>query len=200
MAIGALEDRQLIEMATAGQTECFSVLMNRHVSSVKNCIRSMVKDTSEIEDLVQEAFMKAWLNLSTFRFEANFRTWIISIARNEALGFYRRQRCRPSYTELSHLERLPSSCESPEQALRRSEAGRTVRSAIDDLPGKYKQILVLCDLEQLTAPEIARRMKWTVAAVKTRRFRARRLLSAALKRESSACGRKISCSVHAKDE
>jgi RNA polymerase sigma-70 factor, ECF subfamily len=188
---GAFEDTRLIEMAVAGQTEHFSVLMNRHVNSVKSCIRSMVKDTSEIEDLVQSTFVKAWLNLSTFRFEANFRTWITSIARNEALGFYRRQRCSPSYAESSNLEALRASTESPEQALTRSEASRTVRSAIATLPGKYKQILTLCDLEELTAPETAGRMKSTVSAVKTRRFRARRMLSAALKKEASTCGSKL---------
>jgi RNA polymerase sigma factor (sigma-70 family) len=87
-SIAAIEDSTLIEMALAGQTECFSVLMGRHVSVVRSCIRSMVTNTTDVDDLVQDAFLKAWLHLSTFRFEASFRAWITRVAVNEALTLY----------------------------------------------------------------------------------------------------------------
>jgi len=181
--IARFEDRTLIEMAVAGQGECFSVLMNRHRAAVRRCIDRMVSDRSDVEDLVQDTFMKAWLRLSTFRFEAKFSTWITSVAMNEALGSYRRRRCRPFCSVPVNFETFRSSSESPEEALARSEARRTIRSAIASLPKKYREILTLCELEQLSGEEAARRLKSSPSSVKTRLFRARHMLSAALRRD-----------------
>jgi RNA polymerase sigma-70 factor (ECF subfamily) len=183
-SIATFEDRTLIEMALAGQTECFSVLMRRHVSVVRSCIRSMVTNTTDVDDLVQDAFLKAWLHLSTFRFEASFRAWITRVAVNEALTSYRRQRRRPFCPAPANIEAFPSQCESPEQAFTRSEARLTVRTAIAELPRKYREILTLCDLEQLSAREAAQRLKSSIPLVKTRLFRARHMLSAALNRDA----------------
>ena len=181
--IANLEDRALIEMAVAGQDEGFSALMNRHQAAVRKCIGSVIRNRSDVEDLVQDTFLKVWLRLSTFRFEANFRTWITSVAINEALGSYRRQRCRPFCSVPVNLETFRSLCESPEEALARLEALRTVRSAIAGLPKKYREILILCEFEQLTGKEAARRLKSSLSSTKTRLYRARHLLSAALTRD-----------------
>jgi RNA polymerase sigma-70 factor, ECF subfamily len=181
-AVARLEDKTLIEMTVAGHIECFSVLMDRHETAVRRCIGAMIRNRSDVEDLFQDTFLKAWRGLPKFRFEANFRTWIISVAANEALGSYRRRRSRPSCFPATNLnlESFRSSCESPDEALARSEARRTVRSAISRLPEKYREILILCDLEELSAREAAQRLKSTIPSVKTRLFRARHMLSKAL--------------------
>src|SRR3954451_21173404 len=93
--LATFEDHTLIEMALAGQSACFSALMDRHVTAVRKCIRSVVTNTSDVDEIVQDAFFKAWVHLSKFRFEASFRTWITRVALNESLTLYRRQRCRP---------------------------------------------------------------------------------------------------------
>jgi RNA polymerase sigma-70 factor (ECF subfamily) len=178
--IAKFEDKTLIEMALAGQSEYFSVLMDRHVTAVRRCVMSMVRNTSDVDDLVQDAFLKAWTHLCTFRFEASFRSWITRIAMNESLGLYRRQRCRPSFSAPGNLEAFASQCESPHEALVRSETRLTLHIAIARLPTKYREILTLCDLEQLSAQETAGRLKLSIPLVKTRLFRARRMLSAAL--------------------
>jgi RNA polymerase sigma-70 factor (ECF subfamily) len=178
--IATFEDSTLIEMALAGRTECFPVLMDRYVTAVRKHIMPLVKNTSDVDDLVQDTFLKAWLHLSKFRFEASFRTWITRVALNEALALYRRQRCRPYCQASASLEIFPSQCESPEQALARGEARLTIRTAIQKLPRKYGEVLILCDLEQLTARETARHLKSSIPLVKTRLCRARRMLSAAL--------------------
>ena len=149
------------------------------------CIGAIVKDRSEVEDLVQETFLKAWLRLSTFRFEANFRTWITRVAVNEALASHRRRRCRPSCPVPVNFETFRSSCESPDEVLARSEARRTVRSAIARLPKKYQEILNLCDLKQLSARDAARQLKSSIPLVKTRLFRARHMLATALNRDAA---------------
>jgi len=183
--IAEFEDRTLIEMALAGRSDCFSVLINRHRGAVTKCIGAMVKNRSDVEDLVQETLLKAWFHLSTFRFEANFRTWIIQVAMNEALALYRRRRSRPFSSVPANWETLRSPCESPDETLARSEARRTVHNAIARLPKKYKEILILCDLKQLSAKETARQLKSSIPLVKTRLFRARHMLSASINRDAA---------------
>jgi RNA polymerase sigma-70 factor, ECF subfamily len=172
-------------MTVAGEDDCFSVLMNCHKAAVRKCIDQIVSNRSDAEDLVQDTFLKAWLRLSTFRFEANFPTWIISVAVNEALGSYRRRRCRPFCPAPVNFETFRSSCELPDEALARSEARRTVRNAVASLPRKYREILTLCELEQLSGEEAAQRLKASLSSVKTRLFRARHMLSAALSRDAA---------------
>jgi RNA polymerase sigma-70 factor, ECF subfamily len=159
--------------------------MDRHRSAVRKCIGAIIKNGSDVEDLVQDTFLKAWLRLSTFRFEAGFRAWITRVAVNEALASYRRRRCRPICPAPVNFDAFQSSSESPEDALARSEARRTVRSAITDLPEKYQEILTLCDLEQLSANEAARQLQSSISLVKALLFRARRMLCAALKEQAA---------------
>jgi RNA polymerase sigma-70 factor (ECF subfamily) len=97
----------------------------------------------------------------------------------------RRRRCRPFCPAPVNFETFRSPYESPDEALARSEARRTVRSAIIDLPEKYQEILTLCDLEQLSADEAARHLKSSISLVKARLFRARRMLSAELNRRAA---------------
>jgi RNA polymerase sigma-70 factor, ECF subfamily len=178
--IGSFEDRTLIEMALSGRSECFSALMDRHVTAVRRCITSIVRNTSDVDDLVQDTFLKAWAHLYTFRFEASFRTWITRVAVNESLALYRRQRSRPFCSTSENLEAFRSHYESPAEALARSEIHSRVRAAIARLPNKYREILTLCDLEQLSVQETAGRLKSSISLVKTRLFRVRRMLSTAL--------------------
>jgi len=185
-----LEDKILVQGALAGQTEYFSVLVDRHVTAVKRCIQSLVRNPLDVEDLVQDTFLKAWLHLSTFRFQASFRTWLLSVAHNEALALYRRRNSRPFCPPAVNLEALPlrSQSESPHQALTRSEARVRIHSAMAKLPRKYRQVLVFCELQQLTIQETATQMKASTALVKTRLFRARHMLSVTLRKEIARRG------------
>jgi len=85
----------------------------------------------------------------------------------------------------AEFETVRSSCDSPEQALTRSEAQRTVRRAIAGLPQKYREILTLCELEELSGHEAARHLRSSISLVKSRLFRARRMLSDALNRQAA---------------
>ena len=180
-----LKDDALVKLALAGQRECFSVLMERHAATVRNHISALVRNRSDLDDVVQDTFMKAWARLSTFRFEATFRTWLISIALNEAFALHRRRKCRVSCVVIPTLDRFPSHAGSPHQAFARSETRTRVRTAISKLPAKYREVVVLCELEQLTARETARRMNASIPLVKTRLLRARHMLSAALNEKAA---------------
>jgi RNA polymerase sigma-70 factor, ECF subfamily len=178
------EDRALIEMTLAGQTACFDVLMDRHQSAVRKRIRSIARTTKDEDDLVQEVFLKAWRHLARFRSDASFRTWIMRIAVNEVLQLYRRERHIPACPSPADLDALVSKFESPQQSLERTEATLIVRSAIARLPAIYSQILVLRDLKQLSETETARWIQGSIPMVKSRLLRARKMLLAAIKRQS----------------
>jgi RNA polymerase sigma-70 factor (ECF subfamily) len=175
-----LDDNTLIKMALAGETECFAVLMDRHMDALKRCIGSMVRDRTDADDLVQDVLLRVWCRLSTFRSEASFRTWMTRVAINEVLQSYRRERRNPLVQIRGKLDGLASTDESPHRCFIRREATAVVRDALARLPEKYRKVLILRDLEQLTTEEAARSLEETVAAVKTRLFRARLMLAAAL--------------------
>src|ERR1700722_7808295 len=90
--ITEFEDNALIALALAGEGECFSILVNRHLSALKRCIGAMVRNGTDADDLLQDVLLKGWRRLSTFRSEASFRTWITRVAINEVLQTYRRDK------------------------------------------------------------------------------------------------------------
>ena len=179
-----LEDSVLIELTLAGQTACFNVLIDRHQAAVRTRIRSMTQKTGDEDDLVQQVFFKAWRHLADFRSEAQFRTWITQIATNEVRQRYRRESHSPLCAALVSLDTFASKIESPQQSLERSETVEAVRRAIAHLPAIYRQILVLRELKQLSESETARSLRASIPMVKSRLFRARQMLLAALQRQN----------------
>ncbi len=180
--LARFEDSTLIKLALEGQTECFAVLIDRHLIAVRKRIASMVGNATDAEDLLQEVLLKVWRHLSTFRSESSFRTWMTRVAINEALQFYRRERCRPTCQPIGGLDAFVSQSESPHQSFARVQATQAVRNAVVILPDKYRQVLILRDLEQLSARETAQRLQSSIPAVKTRLFRARLMLLTAIER------------------
>lgn len=180
--LATLEDSALIQLALEGQTECFTVLTNRHLPAVKRCICAMVPNAHDREDLLQEALLKVWRHLSSFRSQSSFRTWMTRVAINEVRQSYRRARCRPICNGFDDLSAFTFPEESPLQSLTRTEVVQKVRSAVAGLPDKYKQVLILREFEELDARKVALLLRASVPAVKTRLFRARLMLLAALQR------------------
>ena len=176
------EDSALIKLALAGQTECFAVLTNRHLPSVRRRIRSMVQNATDAEDVLQEVLLKVWRHLSAFRSQSSFRTWMTRVAVNEALQSYRREQCRPLCTATWNLDALASPNESALQSLTRAQTTQVIRKAVVELPAKYRQVLILREFEQFSAREIAQSLHSRIPAVKTRLFRARLMLLAAVQR------------------
>ena len=180
-ALAELEEGELIEKALAGQAECFMVLVDRHIGAVKKCLRSILRNQSDAEDALQEVLLKVWRHLSTFRAESSFRTWITRVAINEAVMLCRRERAKPPLLMLPDANILASSGEGVDRSLIRKEVAHAVRRAVVGLPSKYRQALILRDLNQLSVRETAERLHASVPATKTRIFRGRLMLSAALR-------------------
>src|SRR5579872_6595384 len=92
--LAKLDDSTLIGLALARQVECFAALMDRHISAVRKRIVGMVRSSDDADDLLQEVQLKVWRNLSMFRSESTFLTWVIRVATNEVLQAYRREKRR----------------------------------------------------------------------------------------------------------
>jgi RNA polymerase sigma-70 factor, ECF subfamily len=180
--LAAFEDSVLIKLALAGRAECFTVLIDRHLTAVKRYIRSVAPNVADVDDLIQDVLLKVWRHLATFRSESSFRTWMTRVAMNEALQSYRRERSRALFQPLGEEDRFACRSESPYRTLARAETTKAVRAAIGALPPKHRQVLILHDLEQLSIRETARCIESSIPATKTRIFRARLTLLAKLQR------------------
>ena len=179
------EDDTLITRVLAGDAESFAVLVQRHIGSIRKCISCIVRNASDTDDVVQDVLLKLWSRLSTFRSESTFRTWATRVAINETLILYRRERNWRTPQMIEDLDQLAYPRELPDQTLIRAEVVREVRRALERLPGLYSSVLILHDLDQLSLKETARRVSATVPAVKSRLFRGRLMLSAAIRRPAS---------------
>ncbi|MEO8025147.1 MAG: sigma-70 family RNA polymerase sigma factor [Bryobacteraceae bacterium] len=184
--LGALHDTDLIERTLAGQSECFAVLMNRHTTVVRKRVRAMIRNSSDEDDLVQETFLKAWRHLASYRSDASFRTWITRVATNEVLQHFRRDRRHPAGADDVDFATFASGADSPQDALLRAEARRTIRKALETLPEKYRLALVLHDLQELSTQEAAEWLHFGIPRFKTRLFRARQMLTTAVRRHHVA--------------
>jgi RNA polymerase sigma-70 factor, ECF subfamily len=182
--LATFDDSALIQLALAGQTECFTVLTNRHLPAVRRRIGPMVPNATDVDDLLQEVLLKVWRHLATFRSESTFRTWMTRVAINQALQSHRQEQRRPICQALGDFDTFASPYESPHQYFARVEVAQAIRSAVLKLPALYRRVVTLCDLEQLSVRETAQRLQASVPTVKTQLFRARRLLLTALRRSN----------------
>lgn len=178
-----LEDSALIEQTLEGKRECFDVLFARHQSAVRKRIRSIAGSEPNEDDIVQQVFLKAWCHLSSFRSASSFRTWITRIAINEVFQLYRRENHDPLYPSTLDLDTLSSTIESPQKSLERKQEAESVRNAIAGLPKMYREVLVMHYLEERRELEIARAAAASLSSVKSRLYRARQMLLAALQRQ-----------------
>jgi RNA polymerase sigma-70 factor, ECF subfamily len=176
----SLDDKALIEMTLAGHKESFEVLMDRHLCAVRKRVHSMIATKAEAEDVLQEVQLKGWAHLATFHYDSSFRTWMTRIAINEALLSQRRKRTGHEWDTID-LERFAASTGSPERLYAQQEMAGLIRRAIRRLPAKFRQIVVLRELRELSIKETARELHSNPQLVKTRLFRARIMLSKVLR-------------------
>jgi RNA polymerase sigma-70 factor (ECF subfamily) len=176
----APDDSALINLVLRGHAECFGVLMDRHLAAVRGRIRGITQSVSDADDIMQEVQLKIWRRLGSFRSEASFRTWMTRVAINEALQFYRKANRLPLVHDGRELAELTSPRESPLQACVRAELTERLKAAVERLPAKHKQVVVLHNLQELSLQETAQELQATTPAVKTRLFRAKAALSKAL--------------------
>ena len=178
------EDTTLIERTLAGEEDCFAILMNRHAAPVKRHTSSMLRNSDETDDVVQDVILKTWLHLSSFRGESSFRSWMTRIAINQSLMLYRKRRSRPIFSP-AEVDIPAAEQNAPDRVALRQENIRRVWRAAARLPEQYRQVLLMRDIEEKNSQETTESLGLTVGAVKSRLFRARAMLSVHLRAESA---------------
>jgi RNA polymerase sigma-70 factor (ECF subfamily) len=150
------------------------VQMLRHLDAAYNLARWLMRDTHDAEDVVQEAYMRAYKRFSTFR-GGDVRAWLLAIVRNCAYDLLRSSgsiTCGDAFGEEGDVARAPSTCE-PEAALLRGEKAEQVRSALENLLPQYREVLILREMEELSYSEIATTIGVPLGTVMSRLSRAR---------------------------
>jgi RNA polymerase sigma-70 factor (ECF subfamily) len=165
--------------------------MQRHNRRLYRVARSVMRNDSEAEDVVQEAYVRAFSNLATFRGESSLATWLSRIALNEALGRLRGRRPSADLTEIesrpptqSLIIPFPNSSQQldPERTMAQREIQLIVERAIDELPEAFRTVLVARVIEEMSVEETADLLGIRPETVKTRLHRARGLLKEALEK------------------
>ncbi len=183
----ALPDRDLIGFASQGNAAAFRSIMQRHNHRLYRLARGILRDDSEAEDAVQEAYVRAFTNLAEFRGDAKLSTWLTRIVLNEALGRLRRQRPTVELTVLDSAhgrqgaEIIPfpltdAAADNPERSAARREIRHLLERAVDDLPEPFRVVFVMRAIEEMSVEETAAHLNLRPETVKTRLHRARRLL------------------------
>jgi RNA polymerase sigma-70 factor, ECF subfamily len=168
-----------------GEKQLFHALIRPCERAIYFLLYSLLKNEADAEDAAQETVIKAYTNLRLFRGESQFKTWVLSIARNEGLGRLRKLGARREDSLDAGTDEqtgdytpaiLTSWREIPAEALERKELGAMLRKAIDELPEIYRNIVILRDIEEMDIRETATALGISEGAVKVRLHRARALL------------------------
>jgi RNA polymerase sigma-70 factor (ECF subfamily) len=174
-----------IRRILAGEKQLFHDLIRPCERSIYFLLFSILKNEAEAEDVAQDTVIKVFQNLDKFRGDSQFRTWVLSIARNEGLGRLRKISNRREDSIDAETDEqsgdftpaiLTSWREIPAEALERKELGNILRRAIEGLPEIYRNVVLLRDIEEMDIRESAAALGISEASVKVRLHRARALL------------------------
>lgn len=174
-----LTDLEVVARVLAGERHFFEVLMRRYNQRVFRAARAIVKTDDEAQDVMQEAYVRAFQHLKDFRGEAQISTWLTRIAVHEALARVRRSKKQDPVSD-EVLEAEPIMTRDPEQATSDEELRGLLEEAVDSLPESFRTVFVLRAVEQMSTQEVADALDIPEDTVKTRLFRARGLLRQAL--------------------
>ena len=182
------EDLHLINSAIRGNQFAFKELMKKYRPAIFNLIHRIIRDREQVEDLTQETFVKAFGSLKRFNREYAFSTWLYKIATNGSIDYIRKRKLQTlsinkpiSREDSDYTMELPDSTYEPDKYIIESQKSRIIAEAIENLPPKYKRVIVLRHTEERDYAEIAKMLKIPIGTVKAHIFRARELLNKYLK-------------------
>ena len=182
-------DQQLVERAQRGDKRAFELLVMKYQRKLGRLLSRMVRDPGEVEDVTQEAFIKAYRALPNFRGESAFYTWLYRIAINTAKNYLvALGRRAPTTTEFDNedaesfddAEALRDTA-TPENELMGREVAAAVNKAVDSLPEDWRTAITLREIEGLSYEEIAGVMNCPIGTVRSRIFRAREAIAVELR-------------------
>lgn len=182
------EDFRFIRLAISGEQKAYENLMKRYQPQIYHLMLKMVHSADEAQDLVQEAFMKAFASLPHFNYEYAFSTWLYKIASNNCIDHLRKKKLQMfsidapvSHQDDTYHYEIPDLTYYPDREILQKERSELIRSAIDELPENYRTVIQLRHTEELSYEEISEILKIPIGTVKARLFRAREMLNKWLK-------------------
>lgn len=186
------QENAIIERVLGGDINAFESLVAEYEKNVYNLALKMTQNESDAADMAQEAFIKAYNSLASFRGDSKFSVWLYRIVSNVCLDFLRKQKRRPTVSlsvedddgEETQLDIADESL-SPQQLLERKMTRESVRRGLAALPEDYRQILLLREIQGLSYEEIGQALSLEAGTVKSRIFRARKKLCAFLLEEGN---------------
>jgi len=173
----------LIKRALAGDQKAFHKLRSKYYEAISKLISRMVHNREEVEDLTQEAFIKAFTSLNRFDNQYSFSTWLYKIATNNSIDHIRKKKLqtfsinKPIESEESDYSfELPDTDLEPDQELIASQRKKMLDEAMNSLPLKYRQVILMRHVDEKEYQEIAKTLKLPLGTIKAHIFRARELL------------------------
>ena len=186
-------DTELLSRMRAGHSTAFAVLMRRNNQRLYRLARSIVRDDSEAEEVVQESYVRAFTHIEGFKGKSSLATWLARIVLNEALGRLRRRHPAIDIDKMAETSEAGSDPPlivqdqmSPEHVSARQEIRRAIENAVDRLPPPFRAVFIMRAIEQMSIAETADCLGIPDDTVKTRFHRANKLLRQALSAEFGA--------------
>ena len=149
--------------------------------ALKRHLRFKISNDADLEDVLQEVLLKVWRHLNQFRSESNVRTWMTQVAINEARQSYRRNKYMSFCQPLDDSREITSPSELPDQEVILAEAAADLHRAVSQLPEKYRDVVIVRHLKEISIKETAKVLQMTPAATKSRLFRALLMLSTSMR-------------------
>ncbi|HLV92233.1 MAG TPA: RNA polymerase sigma factor [Aequorivita sp.] len=177
-----INESQVIKRILSGEKELYEILVRRNNQKLYRVIRGYLKDDGEIEDIMQDTYVKAFTKLHQFKLESTFSTWLIRIGINESLARLKDKGKLYHLNEQSNnfsntILEIPDNRQlNPQDKMIRNEAKQILEDAIDSLDIKYKTVYILKKVEEMSLKEISVVLDITVANVKIRLYRSKEML------------------------
>jgi len=182
-------DQKLVEKAQKGDKKAFGMLVEKYQRRLTRLLSRMVRDQSEIEDIVQDSFIKAYRAINNFRGDSAFYTWLYRIGINTAKNYLVKLGKRPKAmndVEIEDIENFEDAqdlrnLETPESSMMSSQIITSVNQTIESLPDELKEAISLREMDGLSYEEISDLMNCPIGTVRSRIFRAREAIAEKLK-------------------
>lgn len=176
-----LPDEEVVAQVRTGNAALFEILMRRHNQRVYRAARAILGNDTEAEDVMQEAYVRAFTHLDQFENRAKFSTWLTKIAVHEALTRVRKSKRWESLeseadTDVRVRPEPMSNVRNPEEQMFGAQMKTLLETSLDALPDRYRTVFVLREIEEMNTAETAEALGITEEAVKTRLHRARAML------------------------